>query len=275
MIHMWRRRLLTGLLLALGYAVLLQPPIAVKAQTVPQGTLIYDAVSVTLLNTGSLPLDIYLLVFVREVSDQPVRFAASAWEVPTLQPGDCVHLRSESGVFELPAGCHRLRRWFYTARASVHFWQPSAGADSFRVVAGTTEIATCATGEGTCAFTLAERPRVRSLMLIYTADALYILNEAPEPAPVEQLRLCRRNGPELECVQPALEAVHFLDPGQCLALRSGPTSATRAPCEVVAETMMAFPIWVSRFTVISPVTASETTCPAAPADGTRRCIFPR
>ena len=275
MIHMWRRRLLTGLLLALGCAALLQPPIAVRSQTAPQGTLIYDAVSITLLNTGSLPLDIYLLVFVREVSDRPVRFAASAWEVPTLQPGDCVHLRSESGVFQLPAGCRRLRRWFYTARASVHFWQQSPEADSFRVVAGTTEIARCATGEGTCAFTLAERPRLRSLMLIYMADALYVLNEAPEPAPVEQLRLCRRNGPELNCVQPAREAVRSLEPGQCLALRSGPASATPTPCEVVAETVMALPIWASRFTVISPVTASETTCPAAPADGARRCIFPR
>jgi hypothetical protein len=235
-----------------------------------EGTLLFDNQRFTLINTGSAPLDIEQLLFVSGEARRPVRFEAQSWNVPALQPGECVQVMTANASAFLPDTCRRLVRWLLTTRSDVYFWQASATQDQFRVVAGTTDLITCAIAAGRCVFSLDKVPPVESLILMYDAQTLQVINEAPTIAPLSGLTFCDSRSGYL-CGM-TLQTPSQLEPGACAALTTTVNVST-TPCPVTQGIARAF--WLRPFKVISPVTAHTTLCPAALPGTSRVCVIAR
>ncbi len=234
-----------------------------------EGTLIFDEGSITLVNTGSAPLDIGPLLFVRDDAGHPVRFEARNWQVTALQPGDCVQLIAAEASARLPGECRRLVRWLLTARADLYFWRQGAAQDQFRVVAWTSELATCAIADGRCVFALDKAPRFETLILEYDAQSLRVVNDASSPASIARLTFCE---PGSDGCTPFLvwQTPPTLDPGGCAGLITG---AGAVPCSLSRAVPIAF--WTQPFSVISPVTAHTMQCPAALPGKMQQCLIAR
>jgi hypothetical protein len=239
--------------------------------------LIYGKESVTLVNTGQGNLDLSLLVFVRSHALLPARFQAREWGLSAIAPGQCVQLRAKNLNVGVPETCQRLVRWLVSPKRFNWFWQPVQGAGRFRVVVGSTDVATCDSSADQCSFRLDKKYRVENLVLTYTTDSLWIANGALSPTPLAQMSLCRAtNGPM--CVLPRdwppADFDTTLDPGACLELNMAKTEPRR-PCPVAASLKPKKAFWRQPFYVISPVTAYTTVCPPASRSGQQRCIVPR
>jgi hypothetical protein len=232
-----------------------------------EGTLIFDSQHITLINTGSAPLDTEQLLFVRDDAGQPVRFEARSWNVPTLQPGDCVQVITANARARQPGTCRRLVRWLWTTRSDVYFWHESPARDRFRIVAGTTDLVTCFIPFGQCVFSLDKVPPVASLILRYDAQTFEIVNEAPTAAPLARLTFCE-TGPECASML-TWQTPSQLEPGACAAL----VTDSGSPCLVFRRVESAF--WLKPFKVISPVTAHAALCPAALPGTLRVCVIAR
>jgi hypothetical protein len=242
-----------------------------------QGVLVYGKDSIFLVNPGPADLNLSLLVFVRDHPKSPARFAAREWGVPLLKSGQCVQIRAANVNVPVPEGCRRLVRWLLRKQRPVLFWQPTDGANGFRVVVGSTDAATCNSTAGRCTFTVDPGVRVENLTLTYTTSSLWITNGSLTPTSLVQMRLCRAtNGPV--CLLPVTwrppDFDQQLDPGECVELNMAKTPPPRhCPAATSFKPPMAF--WRQPFYVISPVTAYTTVCPAARRTGIQRCVVPR
>ncbi|MCC7450123.1 MAG: hypothetical protein IT324_22085 [Anaerolineae bacterium] len=245
-----------------------------------QGTLTYEPAGISLTNTGDKPLDIGALIFVRDGKGRPARFEARSWGIRTLQPGECVQVRSPEFVSPRPDGCQRLVRWLSTGQSGVMFWQDNPDGHQFRVVNGSADLTTCAIRAGRCTITISpEQPiRIEGLALTYTATTLWINNDTTTPVRLTHLLLCDIS--DANCVrayrwQPA-NFTGILEPDACLVLTTD-GATDRPPCNVTASLTTDNAFWTRSFIAIAPITARLTTCPAVinSANRAQRCMISR
>ncbi len=242
----------------------------------PRATLIYGTQNITLVNTGAMLLNPNPLIFVRDSIQSPARFEAHDWGVPTLAPGECVQLRFTRVETPLPEACHSLVRWLWKSQRMAYFWTPAPGTRQFRIVAGSTDVAACDFTAASCTFSLEQAYRVETLVLTYTPDTLWVANGALTATSLAHLLFCRSsNGPQ--CMSPIdwrpAQPGYTIEPGQCIEL-SAALPTIGPPCPVVGLSSLPKPFWTQSFTVISPITARSTACPAARI-GVQRCIVSR
>ncbi|MEP7287042.1 MAG: hypothetical protein ABI947_14905 [Chloroflexota bacterium] len=261
-----------------------------------QGTLVYEPGNLTLINTGESPLDIGLLIFVRD-SDQsdsspstpsktsgnssnlPVSFEARLWDSPLLLPGECVQLVADAAASQpapIPEFCHKLLKWQSDSPNATHFWQASPTIDRFRVVIGSLDAQTCDVSAGRCVFSFDEVLPMDSLTMTYSATTFRLINDGTNAVSLQRLLLCS----EPLCNKPlAWQPTGFkgvLAAGGCIDLNAnlvGGSSPATPDCIGLQIVGSAF--WRSAFVVISPITAHLTNCPAALPKGLQRCVVPR
>ncbi len=260
----------------IAMTVLMSGQAPVRADPSSEATLIYDRSSVTLVNSGQVEFDIRFLMFIRDEDFAPVRFEAHSWNIDSLESGDCVQLRSSGVGVGVPDLCHRMIRWFTTTLQETHFWKKEDRGNSFRVVNGSDEVATCEIKAGKCTFLPGDSPHVDGLVLTYDTVSLYINNDATTEVSMERLRLCAvtTTGSIKQPCALMLETGATLDPGGCFVL--GPSvDSYELQCASVKVIKPDRIFWKKNFALISPITARTTICPAATPNHPQRCVIPR
>jgi len=245
-----------------------------------QGLLIYEQAGISLTNTGDKPLDIGALIFVRDGKGRLARFEARSWGIRTLQQGECVQVRTPEFDSVRPDGCQRLVRWLSTGQSGVIFWQDNPDGHQFRVVNGSADLTTCAISAGRCIITVNsnQSPRIEGLALTYTANSLWMTNDATTPVRLSHLLLCDTS--DTICAAPyRWQPANFtgtLESGACLVLTTG-GSTDRPPCNVTASLITDNAFWTRSFIAIAPITARLTTCPPVSnsANRAQRCMISR
>jgi hypothetical protein len=256
------------------------PSTAQKQPDAAQGTLAYEQAGISLTNTGDSPLEIGTLIFVRDGKARPARFEARSWGTRTLQPGECVQIRSAESVSSRPEGCKRLVRWLSTGQSGVMFWQDRPDGHQFRVVIGSTDLTVCTIRDGRCTITISqEQPsRIEGLALTYTANSLWMINDATTSILLTRMLFC--DTADMTCTAPyRWQPANFtgtLEPGACLVLTTG-GSTDRPPCNVTTSLTTDSAFWTRPFVVIAPITARLTTCPPVSnsANHAQRCMISR
>ncbi|MBI1259118.1 MAG: hypothetical protein GC204_16740 [Chloroflexi bacterium] len=129
-------------------------PTAISANGAPNVLLMYDAKSLTLINSTGAPINMSGLVFVGKTS----AFAASRWStqwlsgtLTALAGGDCLQVWSwqEKNTLDKPSRC-RQRRSVLTIAPEQLFWKQG----DFLVQWGQDTLATCKMNATTCEFAL-------------------------------------------------------------------------------------------------------------------------
>ena len=126
------------------------PPPPTPLPPRPELTLIYDARSLTIINTGYSDLNLGRVALVSETMRLPFSWWSQVIQIPVYQfpPGDCVQAWTVDQTFQpaRPRGCNMVRSARSNLRADQQFWTRGP----FEVHDGGAVVATCQPDAGIC-----------------------------------------------------------------------------------------------------------------------------
>ena len=159
-----------GVVVAVAIAALVWGGVAAAEAKV---LVVFDDVSIAIINLSGRPLDVSGLSFQRfsELGVTIASFAATQWEQSGLGPvralpaGACYQLLSpKPASLQLspgeapvkPAACQVSQGWLLASDKAWQFWTADSGGGTFQVLYVGQVIHTCQIAEGSCQFTLPE-----------------------------------------------------------------------------------------------------------------------
>lgn len=275
-----------------GEVVVIGTPVDLTVWRADPVRLVYDDNDLTLISASDRRLPINGVIF-RAVDgnrNRPAEFAAVEWAHDYLREQQCLQLWSvaRNGAKEVP-GCPIIQGWIYRTAARQHFWIGANGVTQFEVVQDGIRRGLCTVADGACEFYLvagseySQRAQdvAEYLTLVYTADALWLVNRAVDRwLPTEPLRLAGTQPADpilytetLPGITPAL-----LAPGQCIRWqREGtPVDTVSVACEVIAAATVPTPAvyWLADFAVQTSADGEARQCPAEFPGEATLCLLP-
>jgi len=263
--------------------------------------IVYDDNDLTVINLNNASINIEDVVFETVDSTQSASFNAGRWG-RQIRAQQCTQIWSvnRNGPKDL-TGCRYIQNWLTTTDRSAHFWTAAIGVQTFRVVQGDAERATCqaapANSQDTpiqCEFYLPagnQGDKTSYIYLAYRADRFAVINNSKtqwmpvntvrfinglaDPAPLGQE--FRINAPLFG--RPDIVArINRLAPNQCLLFISSAAEDAEPlqNCDIIAT----YPLqpsqlwWTANFEV-QGADNRKRLCKATTPDKLTLCVMSR
>ncbi len=270
---------------AAGEKVLPGSAVDVTVLRVFNASLVYDANSVSLVNTSTTPLAMDDLTFETGDGTTLSKFNAEDWGIP-LPPGNCYQLWFTKVQDSTPTGCTTIVRKLLTTQKSKLFWLNTQ--DTFRVMHNGDLIANCPV-TGPCTLDLPQKDDPEHTLYLsfsYRTNHLSIYNDSQRWMTISGVDIISNQTGKhfvLDTTQKMAPgdvpwAGHRLAPGQCIVYSEQDVSLLPPyDCQVVGYVKLdkGLSFWTRGFTMIGTVSQRVSTC-AAPVEGEASvCLVPR
>lgn len=272
----------------------------VEIPRTPNVRIVYDDNDLTVINLNNTNINVEDLAFESLESTQNASFNANRW-TGQLRAKQCMQIWSVSrnGPKDLP-DCRYIQNWLTTTERSAHFWTAANGVQTFRVVQGEAERATCQAAPpnsqdnpSQCEFYLPAGTQgdvTSYIYLAYRSDRFAVINNSKtqwmpvntvrfinglaDPAPLGQE--FRINAPLFG--RPDIVArINRLAPNQCLLFFS--TDVEPEPlqdCDVIATYSLApSQLWWTANFELEGADNRRRLCNAATPDKLTLCVVSR